>query len=61
MILVLTQDGTKLQLKLAFLIDSTVSNRYFLVLVEFGVTDQTYALFKIEDAFVEHTKLLKAH
>ena len=60
-ILVLTQNGTELQLELALLVDSAVSHGDLLALVEFRVTDQRNALLEIEDALVKHPKLLKAH
>lgn len=56
MVLVLTQDGTELQLQLAFVVYSLVPHRNPLSLVEFRVADKSDALFKVEDALFEHTK-----
>ena len=60
-ILVLTQNGTELQLELALLVDSAVSHWDLLVLVEFRVADQRNALLEIENALIKHPKLLEAH
>ena len=56
MVLILTQNGTKLQLQLALLVDSTVAHRDLLALVEFRFAYHGYALLEIENAFVEHSK-----
>ena len=61
MILVLTEDGTKLELEFALMVDSAITLRNSLVLVEIGVTDDLNALFKVEDAFLKGVKLLIAH
>ena len=45
MVLILTQDGTKLQFKFALMVNSPISLADALTLVEFRITDQCNALF----------------
>ena len=52
MILVLTEDGAKLQLELALVIHSPIPLRDVLALVEFRFTDQGNALFQVEYALI---------
>ena len=54
MILVLTQDGAKLELELALVVHSPVPLRDALALVEFRITDKSNTLFQVENALIKH-------
>ena len=60
-VLILTKNGAKLKLELAFLIDAAVALADFLALVEFMVTNERDTLLQIENALFKHAKLLEAH
>ena len=61
MVLVLREDCAELQLKLALLLHFFKSDHCVFLLIECALLNHVDALFKVNDALVQHAKLLKAH
>ena len=55
-ILILAQNGAKLQLELTFVVHPPVTLRNALAFVEFRFANESNTLFEIEDALIKHTK-----
>ena len=54
-VLVLTQNGAKLELELALVVHSPVPLRNALALVELRLADERNALLQVENALIKHT------
>ena len=53
-VLVLGENGAKLQLELALLVHAPVPHRDSLALVEFGIANERNRLLQVEDALFKH-------
>lgn len=55
MVLILTENGAKLEFELALVVHSPVPLRNALALVELRLADKRNALFQVENALIKHS------